>query len=85
MDKRQALARKRKPKKRPVAKRQPSTPPTEAEAIDIASRAGSLVELRVLWRNTGEMGLLTEPVREAMQQRAALLKRLQQDWSTQSS
>lgn len=66
-------SRRRKPK-------QPKTPPrqdvpelTPEYLIDLAGRSNSLKELRLIWANTKDMGMLAEDVQHAILTRAAHL------------
>lgn len=63
-------------RKSPSRKRPKLPPPTEAEAVDIVSRANSVDELKLLWRNIKDMGLLTEEVKTTAKDRAEYLKNL---------
>jgi hypothetical protein len=51
-------------------KRVPRTPPTAAGFAEIATRSTKLVELRLLWRNAKDMGLLTGELRTVLMSRA---------------
>lgn len=74
---------KRRTPKTPEAPRKPWLPPTEAEAIDIVSRASSLREVKLLARNIEDMGLFTDTVKEVARQRWYHLKTQSPERSTQ--
>lgn len=44
----------------------PLPPPTVEGFIEIASRSTKVVELRMLWRNARELGLLTKELRQVI-------------------
>jgi hypothetical protein len=48
--------------------------PTAEGFIEIASRASTIRELQLLWRNAFQMDLLTPEVENVMRQRAAWVK-----------
>lgn len=47
-------------------KRVPRPPATAAGFAEIASRSTKLTELKLLWRNARDMGLLTDDVKTAI-------------------
>jgi hypothetical protein len=54
-------------------KRPPRTPPTPEDFADIARRSTKIIELRMLWRNAKDMGLLTGELKAVLTERVTAL------------